>query len=139
MAKVGRPTDYTDELGDKICAQLVEGKSLVKICQVKSMPCTQSVYRWLRTHPEFCDNYARAKQDRAEYQTEEIIDIADDQSIDPQHKRIMVDTRKWHASKMMPKVYGDLKQIEHSGEIGLKSIPDDQLDDELESLLNQED
>jgi hypothetical protein len=53
---------------------------------------------------------------------EEIVDIADDKTIEPEHKRLMLDARKWLTSKMLPKIYGDKVQLSHEGEIGLRAI-----------------
>lgn len=39
--------------------------------------------------------------------SEDILFISDDKDLDPNHKRIMVDSRKWLASKLKPKRYGD--------------------------------
>jgi hypothetical protein len=40
--------------------------------------------------------------------------IADDETLDPNSRRIRVDTRKWIASKLKPKKYGD--KIELGGD-----------------------
>ena len=115
----GRPTDYTPELGDIICEQISRKVSLVNICDNDDrMPSPRTVYRWLREHESFCQNYTRAKEDQADYLAEDTLDIADDMDIDPQHKRIMVDTRKWLASKFKPKKYGDKTQHELTGADG---------------------
>lgn len=45
-----------------------------------------------------------------------MLDIADDKEGDPQRDRLRIDTRKWLASKLKPKKYGD--KIEHSGPEG---------------------
>lgn len=117
----GRPTDFSAELGDKICAQIAEGKSLRSICKADEMPCTVTVYRWLRSHPEFCNQYARAREDQADAHADEILEIADDSGHDfvdgkdgpvfnsehVQRSRLRVDARKWIASKLKPKKYGD--------------------------------
>jgi hypothetical protein len=134
MAKVGRPTKYSEEIGDKICEGIASGRSLVKICSDKDMPHPASVYRWLRDHEEFCENYARAREDQADYHSDYILDISDDDTIDPQHKRIMVDTRKWLASKHRPKKYGDYKQVEHSGNLGLTDLSGDELERRLQEV-----
>lgn len=102
----GRPTDYTEELGDKICDQLTQGMSLVKICKAEEMPATVTVYKWLREHEEFANNYARARDNQADYYADEILEIADNAE-DPQKARLQVDTRKWVASKLKPKKFGD--------------------------------
>jgi hypothetical protein len=93
------------------------------------MPSKTSVFRWLRTQDEFRDQYARAKEESADALTDEMLDIADDGSNDwmsrhgkddevawsvngehIQRSRVRIDTRKWIASKLKPKKYGD-KQI----------------------------
>jgi hypothetical protein len=38
---------------------------------------------------------------------EEVLSIADDAHLDPQDRRIRVDTRKWLLSKVLPRIYGD--------------------------------
>lgn len=131
MPRTGRPTVFTDELGDEICQGIASGISLVKICSAENMPTPATVYRWLRIHTDFCDNYTRAREDQADYHSDKILDIADDESIDPQHKRIMVDTRKWLASKHRPKKYGDRIETVHSGSLGLTDLSEDELDRRL--------
>src|SRR5687767_2135834 len=112
----GRPSDYTVEIADEICSQLAEGKSLRTICKAESMPCVTTVFSWMRKHPEFLKQYARAKEESADYLAEETLEIADDGSNDwittndPENpgyrangehiarSRLRVDTRKWIAS-----------------------------------------
>ena len=116
---IGRPTDFTQELGDKICAKVMEGMPLVRICAEEGMPHPATVYRWFREHKDFCDNYARAKEDQADYFVEDILQIADLATIqDVQVAKLRVDTRKWAASKYKPKKYGDRLHAELTGEGG---------------------
>jgi hypothetical protein len=115
----GRPTEYNQELIDNICSQLAEGVSLRTICQGEGMPDKSTVFRWLRLHKEFQDQYARAKEESTDAMSEDILSIADE-SLDEastgdakrsnakvQAQRLRVDTRKWIMSKMKPKKYGD--------------------------------
>jgi len=89
------------------------------------MPDKATIFRWLRTIPEFRDQYARAKEESADALTDEMLEIADDASNDwmerhqkgntgwevngehIQRSRVRIDTRKWLASKLKPKKYGD--------------------------------
>ena len=103
----GRPSTYTPELGDKLCRQLSMGKSLRTACKDDDMPCIVTVYSWMRKYPEFLNQYARAKEDASDALVEDMLDIADEQSGDPARDRLRVDTRKWIASKLKPKRYGD--------------------------------
>lgn len=139
--KTGRPTDYTQDLGDAICAELAGGKSLKRICEKKSMPSRQTVYSWLRTHSEFLDNYTRAKDDSADAMADDIEDIANGvltKKYDPQAARVAIDGKKWVASKLKPKKYGD--KLDLTGESTVthkfKDLDDDQLDAAIAAVKN---
>ena len=143
MGNVGRPSKYSQDLADEICARLSEGQSLRTVCKANDMPARASVFKWLRENSTFSDQYAKAKQESADAMFEEILDIADDgsndwiENNDPdnpgyrtngeniQRSRLRVDTRKWAMSKMKPKKYGDKITTEHG------------VTDELSSLLAQ--
>ena len=118
----GRPTDYSLELTAAICERLAVGESLRSICRDDEMPSMASIFLWLSKHPEFSEQYARAREAQAESHADRIVEIADDDTIDPNHKRIMVDARKWVASKLKPKRYGDKAEVEHKGDVGLTVV-----------------
>jgi hypothetical protein len=115
----GRPSSYTQEMADRICERLALGESLRSICRDDDMPSWPCISNWLKKYPEFAAQYARAREDQAEAHADRIIEIADDEGIDPNHKRIMVDARKWVASKLKPKRYGEKLDVEHAGNVGL--------------------
>ena len=125
--KMGRPTDFTPELGDQICARIAtSSKSLKRICEADDMPSAVTVYTWLRTYPDFLNQYARAREDQQDLLVEETIDIADDSRNDymeeldakgdvkavyfnkenVQRSRLRIDARHWQATKLKPKKYG---------------------------------
>jgi len=118
----GRPTDYSLELTAAICERLAVGESLRSICRDDAMPSMASIFLWLSKHPEFSEQYAHAREAQAESHADRIVEIADDDTIDPNHKRIMVDARKWVASKLKPKRYGDKAEVEHKGDVGLTVV-----------------
>jgi len=129
----GRPSDYTPEIADKICSQISDGKSLRTICKAASMPSVVTIFSWLRKHPEFVKQYETAKQEQSDMLVEEMLDISDDSASDyistehgekintehVQRSRLRVDTRKWIASKLKPKKYGEKQEVEHSGSLSL--------------------
>lgn len=104
---MARPSDYSETIADQICERLADGESLRSICSDEAMPAKSTVFKWLARHPEFQDQYARASECRADTHADEIIDIADDDHLEPNDKRVRVDARKWVASKLRPKKYGD--------------------------------
>ena len=126
----GRPTKYTLALADKLCSQLSEGRSLRSVCEADDMPSKVTVFSWLRTNKAFLNQYERAKAEAADSLADEILDIADHSVNDYmaklaeggdeeaansiklhpeniQRSRLRVDARKWIASKLKPKKYGD--------------------------------
>jgi len=109
--KRGRPTTYSKALAARICGQLADGKSLRKVCEPASMPSKSTVFLWLANRDDFSDQYARAKEESADSHADDIIDIADDPEIHPQDKRVRIDARKWLASKLKHRKYGDKLEI----------------------------
>jgi hypothetical protein len=122
--------DYSQELADKICELIADGNSIRALCEVEGMPAKSSIFKWLRLHPEFADQYARAKEDQAEKLADELVGIADDDSNDVtgelgmpnsvavQRARLKVDTRKWVLSKLLPKKYGEKLDMNLAGKDG---------------------
>ena len=133
---MGRPSDYDIEVGDRICEIVATTTlSLKNICgKDETLPAVISVLRWLRLHEEFRSQYARAKQEQADLLAEEMIDIADDGSNDlmtivkgdqtyevenkevVNRSRLRIETRKWIASKLKPKKYGDKLDLTSDGD-----------------------
>ncbi len=119
----GRPTKYTQGVADKICSLIAEGKSVRAIGKMDGLPSSTTIFNWLMSNDKFLEQYTRARDVQADVLADEIIDIADDSScdtvIDPQsgkpltdheaiaRSRLRVDARKWIASKLKPKKYGD--------------------------------
>ena len=121
----GRPTLYTEELAQEICSAIASStKGIGKLCKENpSWPDRSQIYRWCFQHPSFRDSYAHAKALQVDWLVEEALEIAYDGSgdtyIDEKNgqercdnewvarSRLKVDTIKWYASKLAPKIYGD--------------------------------
>lgn len=114
----GRPSSFTQEVADAICERLADGESLRAICRSDGMPAMSMVFRWLQAHPSFREQYTDAREAQADALVEDMLDISDTPSGDAKRDRLRVDTRKWIASKMKPKKYGDRTQHEISGPDG---------------------
>lgn len=130
---IGRPTIFTKELADQICEQLAMGKSMRTVCRDERMPAMSTIFSWLRTNEDFLEQYARAKEESADALVDEMIEIADDGSNDlmtitkgrtdyevenkevTNRSKLRVDTRKWIASKLKPKRYGDKLDLTSGG------------------------
>lgn len=134
MAKKGRPSSFTEATADTICERLSIGQSLREICRDPKMPGLTTVMAWVRDNDDFQKQYTRAREIQAEYLLDEIVEIADDaindwmtrqkgdaapaEVVDHENinrSRLRIDARKWAASKMFPKKYGDRIVQEHTG------------------------
>ena len=133
---MARPAAFTDELAAAICERLAKGETLIEIVAGEDMPCYTTVCKWRRTMPEFAQMYAHAREDQADTEADEVKKIADERPPmvgDTNHQagesksedgntrmdsafvawqRNRIDTRKWRASKMRPKVYAD--KVDHT-------------------------
>ncbi len=113
----GRPTTYTEEIAAEVCKRIMDGESLKSICEDKHMPVRSTVHLWLADfkHKAFSDNYMKAKECQADTLADEMQYIADNARVDRDavaKARLQIDTRKWVASKLKPKKYGD--KIDHT-------------------------
>lgn len=146
--RTGRPSIYSLELQDEICERLACGESMRSVARDESMPCMSTMFKWLRENENFSQQYDKAKIESADALVEDMLDIADNQVEQPlivdglpvevdgkavmvkdavsvNHAKLRVDTRKWAASKLKPKKYGEKVTQEHS------------IDDPLALLLSE--
>ncbi|MDP1573604.1 MAG: hypothetical protein Q8L78_01530 [Coxiellaceae bacterium] len=121
--KTGRPSIYSAELAREICDKIASNsKGIKRLCaENPHWPNKDTIFSWLKNNSDFSDQYARAKRCQVEALVDDILEIADDASQDNtlnnqgdavcnnEHiarSRLRIDTRKWMAAKLVPKVYG---------------------------------
>jgi len=121
-----RPVEYTEDIAEEVCWRLAHGESLVSICRDDHLPHCATIYRWLARFPLFCEMYARAREDQADTNADEILQIADEMPpeftdekgrtyLDQtfiQWQKNRIDARKWTAAKLKPRKYGDRMAVE---------------------------
>ncbi|MBX3703982.1 MAG: hypothetical protein KF822_09430 [Steroidobacteraceae bacterium] len=142
---------YSEEIAATICQRLAAGDSLRTICATEGMPAKSTIFVWLQVHEDFRAQYALARQWQAETLVDDMVDISDesgdDWRIDDEGNlvvnhdaiarcRLRVDTRKWVASRMHPRMYGDRVTQEHVGAGGgpIRVQAVDLSDDELAAI-----
>lgn len=136
MAKVGRPSEYNQQVAEAICERIADGESLRAICRDDAMPCKATVFRWLSQHAEFADQYAHAREAQADSLFDDVLEIADDARNDwmqrngegdvgwtvngdhIQRSKLRLEARKWMAGKLRPKKYGERVMTELTGRDG---------------------
>lgn len=146
-APIGRPSKYCPAIVQLICERVATHDcGLRKLTDMyDDIPDKVTINIWRRKHPEFRSLYAQAKCEQIEFLTEDILEIADDSTNDwmeyydkesgciawrvngdhIQRSKVRIDTRKWLASKLAPKIYGDkLNQDQQNPQETLSKIRD---------------
>ena len=79
-----KPRRYTPEVAAEICARLMAGDSVTRICTDPRMPAKMTVFRWLADpkKKEFHEQYQLARPIQAEARVDEMFAILDDDSED---------------------------------------------------------
>lgn len=124
--------EFDQEIADKICQLIVTSNvGIVKILKDNDLPSWWTISKWLNENDTFAIQYARAREAQADFLAGEITEIADDSKNDTiiddkgreqinsewvNRSRLRVDARKWQASKLAPKKYGDRLDLTTQGE-----------------------
>lgn len=130
---------WTKAVEDEIFARIMEGESVRSITAAgreERFPSAPTFYKRMASDPDFAKRYAYAKDILADNEFDEIREIADNSSNDwmenhdpdnpgyrlngdhIQRSRLRVDVRKWRASKLAPKKYGERLDLTHANPDG---------------------
>ena len=108
----GRPSKYSVEAAEEICARLAEGESLRAICREDHLPSESTVRQWaLEDREGFSARYTQARDIGLDCLADEVLEIADGGSDDVARDRLRFDARRWHLSKLAPKRYGEKVEV----------------------------
>lgn len=139
---------------DEFMAHICAGGHLNGFCKLHGFSYT-GMLEFIHADSSRSEMYARARQERADLLADEIVEIADEEcttvkaskhgsaddgegetevvfdAVAVARNKLRVDARKWVASKLKPRVYGD--KLELSGEVGTPTkLSDDQLLERLQ-------
>lgn len=145
---------------DDLCGYVATGGHLAGFCRERGLLYT-SVSDWIYNNPDRSVMYARAREERAEVLADEIVSISDETDVEARYQgedvklvldatavarnRLRVDARKWAASKLKPRIYGDKVTTELTGANGgpvqvaaldLKGLTDAELA-QMQALLSR--
>jgi hypothetical protein len=121
------PAPFNQEYADILCGEIATcPESLARIVkrlqgEHENFPVVSTLFKWLRENESFSNQYAGAKESQSDILVDEILEIVDDESGDEngsvavQRAKLRLEARKWIASKLKPKSYGD--RLDISGKI----------------------
>lgn len=113
---MARLSEYNYELCEEICAEVANGFNIKTVLSSKpEYPTFQTWCNWKRQHRELFDLYVNAMQDKAESEIEDIDHVYDELkagNLEASVANVLIQTKKWKASKFYPKMYGD--KVDHT-------------------------
>ena len=109
---MSKKLELTTVISNDIERLLMNGTSLVTICQTKGSPSLSKVYDWMRTDKEFANKIMNARKIAAQtYLDKMIIELenADAKNIAVTREKLI--HYRWLSSKLIG-IYGDKQQVE---------------------------
>ena len=115
---------YSVELADEICRRIANGETLNTVCEDPAIPVSASAVRqWdLDDRDGFSKKYASAKRQLIEAWSDQLVRIADNDLLEPNDRRVRIDTRKWLMSKLNAAKYGDKVTLAGDGKNPLQHV-----------------
>jgi len=131
-----KPEEIAD-LKKKVCAMIATGLSVYKIARIEGMPGNTTIFTWLCNDTEFSDEYARARERRADARSERIDDLVERVELGTlgyAEARVIIDAEKWQAGHENAPRYGD--RVNLNGNLTVRST-DEQLESRASQLLGK--
>lgn len=101
--------------------RVATGRAGTNVAKDKDMPSWTTVWRKICDDPDFERRYMTAMASRGMVYADQLDEINNSVlsgMLDPQAARLVSDNKKWQASRLIPKVYGDRMGIESKVEAG---------------------
>lgn len=137
---MGRPSKYSPELVDAICARLADGEPLAQIVRDEAMPGKTTVWDWEQAHPGVSERIARARLDGYDAiaaQARLTARGAGDSAGDVQRDKLIVDTDLKLLAKWDPRRYGDRMTLSNDPEQPFGKASDEALEAKFQALLDK--
>lgn len=119
------PIKLTSAIVDEVMFRLAEGESLIKIVSsnTKKFGSYSTLFVWLNKNLELRDRFNHAREIGLQKKADELDEFASKPVkgktlVELNHRRLVVDTRKWLLSKQLPKKFGDKLDLNHGGQQG---------------------
>jgi len=97
---------FTPTVWATILERVSNGESLRQVCRTEGFPPEATIRNWIRSDQELATQYAQARVLQVESWADEVRDVAFSDDLEPNDKRVRVDSLKWLLSKLKPERYG---------------------------------
>lgn len=126
MAKMGRPSKFSQELFDEICEWVSGGNTLASFCRDHKLGRT-TVHDWIVSDEKLAEQFGRARDKGFDAIAEDTLEIIDTPppvtatgGTDGGHvtwQKARVEQRMKLLAKWDPRRYGDKIDVNHSGNV----------------------
>ena len=90
-----------------VLRSIESGASMRTAAEQAQLSSHAAIRRLVANDPHFAAQYTRARELGLDALADQVIEIADDQTLDANARRVMMDARRWYLSKLAPKRYGE--------------------------------
>jgi hypothetical protein len=112
----GRPSKYSEQLADRICEEMINGRDLMSICAEPGFPDRVTVYRWAWSNPAFATRLEQAREALGDIAAYEIGQIAASCTAETAAAdRVKLAALQWRASRLAPRKYSERRVNELVG------------------------
>ena len=105
------------EIQARFLEEIQTGRSLRQVCAEDGMPHAATIMRWISEDADFANKYTRARMMQADVlfdRMEAVEEAVSAGTMDSHAARVVLDSMRWRASKLAPKVYGDRLDVQVS-------------------------
>ena len=124
------PVDERARAVNIVLDKMSNGATYRRACKESGYPGA-TIWRWMGCSGELMERYTRAREGLARNLADETLEIGDAATPeDVQVAKLRTDTRKWLASKLLPREYGEKLDVEQRGyvaNLNLNALSDEQI------------
>ena len=89
---MARPTEYTDEMPEKLVTEMYNGLSVERFCR-KIRICKDTFYVWVKKHAEFADAFRLGRNDCEAYWEEWLIERLESKDVNSNLVKLIMANR----------------------------------------------
>jgi hypothetical protein len=129
--------EYDRDTADHVLEQVSLGKTVSEACRDIGVN-KGTFFGWVRKNVDgITERYDVARDLCLECRADELVQLADDASADPQRSKLMLHARMWELARLKPQKYGDRNKIEHSGAVDMGSVSNAELESRIALLVGK--
>lgn len=113
----GRRALYCPHMARLICERVAAGMTVGQACDLPGLPSEDTVYNWVKRHPEFREAYGVARSVQAHRRFDQVWEIAEAATAETAFlAKVRIEAARWQAARLAPTKYGERLERAKDGE-----------------------